>query len=621
MFPKLLAKGLILLVLKLFVCFPIYAQTDFHEDSLKIIENAGKLLSSEIGKASQDSIVDFLGQGVKASDLSRDLIQFYLARHYYLRQEVSKAIIVANRSIEDNYNPDNSDAKFFNIKGAIHSLKKEYGKAIQSFLKAAKGYQKQGNMLREHVIYNNIANIYLALGDHRQAYSYSERCFSKYRAFPEDPNYLGFLGILIVCENNLDMLDSAKVHIDMGLKLVDTTNDIQGKIIVNFAKSEWEFKNDDYHKAIPYAIKSLKISEKYNLKQFQIMSEILLMEIHNALKEYTLALKYGMSARGNLKYYNNISMQHSISNSISKTYAGLGDFRNAYIFKSETDSLKSIDRSEKSKRSVDSLLVQFESLNNKNKILGQEATIAVQNHTIERRNNILIVGGFTFSLVLLFIIWLVVYNRQRLKIIHNEQEAEIAKAISASEEAERSRLSSELHDGLAAELTALKLELERSECTSKSAYKMLKKAHQMTRRISHNLSPFLITEKGLVEALAYLVNNNNVNHNLRFYTNVSEPLPLLPKIQTILYRSTQELIQNVLKHAKASEIVVQVILKKEMLTISVEDNGVGMEVDLVNNSIGLGSLKQRIELIKGTFDIDSSPGHGTTVFINLKLEK
>ena len=108
---------------------------------------------------------------------------------------------------------------------------------------------------------------------------------------------------------------------------------------------------------------------------------------------------------------------------------------------------------------------------------------------------------------------------------------------------------------------------------------------------------------------------------MRFYTNVSEPLPLLPKIQTILYRSTQELIQNVLKHAKASEIVVQVILKKEMLTISVEDNGVGMEVDLVNNSIGLGSLKQRIELIKGTFDIDSSPGHGTTVFINLKLEK
>src|SRR5690554_7290166 len=109
---------------------------------------------------------------------------------------------------------------------------------------------------------------------------------------------------------------------------------------------------------------------------------------------------------------------------------------------------------------MDSLLVQFESLTHKNKILGQEAVIAIQNHTIERRNNTLIIIGFTLLLLFLFIISFFIYNRQRLKLIKNQQDVEIANAITASEEAERNRLSSELHDGLAAELTALKLELE-----------------------------------------------------------------------------------------------------------------------------------------------------------------
>jgi len=621
MLPKLLFKSLLFVVLYLFSLTSVYAQTEFSDDSLKIVENSGSIMSAGLGTDSQDTLITFLKQGLENPNrAAEDLIQFYLARYYYMHQEVSKAMIVANRNIEDNYNPNHNDAKFYNIKGAIHSLKKEYGNAIQSFLKAAKEYQNQGNSLREHVIYNNIANIYLALGDYQQAYNYSEQCFSEYRALPNDPNFLGFLGILIVCENNLNMLDSAKVHIDIGLKLLDTTKDIQGKILVNFAKSEWESKNKNFHKAIPYALKSLKLSEQYNLKQFQIMAELLLMDIHNKLREYELAMRYGLSAKTNQEFYNNISMRHSISNGLSSAYAGLKDYENAYKYKNETDSLKTIDRADKNKRSIDSLLVQFESLSNKNKILGQEATIAVQNHTIERRNNTLIIGSFTFVLVVLLIIWFFIYNRQRLKLLHNKQEAELAKAISASEEMERSRLSSELHDGLAAELTALKLELERSECTSERAYTMLSNSHQMTRRISHNLSPFVISEKGLVDAIAYLVSNNNINSNLHFYTNITERLSLPTKVETILYRSTQELVQNALKHSKASEIVIQVISKKDMLTVSVEDNGVGMAVDTIQ-SIGLGSLIQRVELIKGSFDIDSSPNRGTTAFINLKLEK
>src|SRR5690625_3328021 len=119
----------------------------------------------------------------------------------------------------------------------------------------------------------------------------------------------------------------------------------------------------------------------------------------------------------------------------------------------------------------------------------------------------------------------------------------------------------------------------------------------MTRFVSHNLSTYFISDIGLIEALANLIDAYNVNDNLQFYTNVNEPLKLHPKVETILYRSTQELIQNAIKHSEASSIVVQALINDDTLSISVEDNGVGIKEDALKQSIGLSSVKKRIQLI------------------------
>lgn len=602
-------------------CLTASSQSEFTGDSLQITINANELLKQpEI-----ESVLDlrtFLNKDLKnANEASDDLINYYLARHLYSKQRFSEATKVTVDCVEDDYNIKDSDAKFHNIIGAILIQKKEYTKAIKSFLKAAEGYKKQNNTLKEHAVYSNIANIHIALGDHQQAYNYSRACFKEFRKYPDDPNYLLFLGVLIVCENNLNLLDSVKVHIDIGKKIADTTKDVQGKVIINFANSEWEYKNKNYKIALPLALESLELSKKYGLKQFEIMNTILLMDIYNRQSDFQTALKYGVQAKKNLEFYKNLSMEHSISNGLSISYAGLGLYKEAYFLKKKTDSLKTIDRDFKNKRNMDSLLVQFESLDNKNQILEQEIIIANQNNTLERRNNTLLIISFTLVLTLLSIIVIFYFNRQRLKLIQNKQEAELISAVSASEEAERNRLSSLLHDGLAAELTALKLELEQLPGVSEKAYKMLSTAHKLTRRVSHNLSPYMIEEKGLVEATAYLVTNNNVNKNLYFYTNISEPLNISQNVATILFRSTQELLQNAINHANANEIVVQLMLNGRDLTISVEDDGIGMDISILKNSFGLGSLRKRIEVFKGELNIDSSPSHGTSAFINLKLEK
>src|SRR5690554_5708175 len=101
MLPRLLYKILALLVFKLFTFSSVIAQTEFHDDSLKIVDNANKILAVEIDIENQEEIIDFLGQGVvRQNDLAKDLIQFYLARFYYLKQQLPKAIIVANRTLK-----------------------------------------------------------------------------------------------------------------------------------------------------------------------------------------------------------------------------------------------------------------------------------------------------------------------------------------------------------------------------------------------------------------------------------------------------------------------------------------------------------------------------------------
>lgn len=601
---------------------PLYSQDRFTQDSIQIEKAAKKHLVSQEELPNKKEIQKSLSKNLEnPSPKTDDFIQFYMAKLFLLKQQLKVAKEIAMKSIQDDFNESHSDAKFHNLLGVIYSSEKKYHTAIESFLKSVELYKKQGNKIKEHSAYNNIANIYLAIGDHESAYQYSFKCYEEFQHHPETPNYVGILGVLAICENNLNMLDSSSLHIETGFQVLKNKTDIVGNILINYAKAELEFKKGNYHKAIPFARESLTKSQKYKLSQYEIISSIVLMNIHNQLKEHKLALNYGKSALDQLQKTNNLSLQHSISDGISTANAGIGNFEKAYFFKNKSDSLKSIDRQEKSKKNIDKLMLEFQSVQDQNIILKQEQIITAQNHDIELSENRQIFVGIVAIILIVLVGLLIVFYKQRLKITKRNIQLDIANAVEASEEKERARISSELHDGLAAELTALKLSLEHQGANEESL-EMLKNAHQLTRRVSHNLSPFVLEKHGLVEALRYFIRINNQNNLLHFYSNLNgKKLELPSKVQTILFRSMQELIQNAIKHAEANQIEVQILQNNKRITLSVEDDGVGSTSAKMLGSIGLGALRKRIELIRGKFEIETSINQGTTVFIHLNIKK
>ncbi|NPA25135.1 MAG: sensor histidine kinase [Deltaproteobacteria bacterium] len=193
---------------------------------------------------------------------------------------------------------------------------------------------------------------------------------------------------------------------------------------------------------------------------------------------------------------------------------------------------------------------------------------------------------------------------------------------------ERHLLADELHDGFCQALAVLKMQVSgvekriqdeelRAECRKVRQY--VAQIIEDVRRLSHDLSPVILDDLGLSEALVHLVNNFTASHNIKALTSVSDLDDYFSENEARnIYRIVQEAINNVGKHAKASLMVLEAEVKPDEISFSIRDDGVGFEVETVRNEpvkagIGLASMVQRVRLMKGRFTIVSQPGKGTEI--------
>jgi PAS domain S-box-containing protein len=210
-------------------------------------------------------------------------------------------------------------------------------------------------------------------------------------------------------------------------------------------------------------------------------------------------------------------------------------------------------------------------------------------------------------------------TRQQLR-----QQQEVLSAILTTQEEERRRIAEALHNGVGQLLYATRLHLDTlppSE-VGRASQQLLNEAIEATRSISFELTPSILEDFGLVVALRELVSripaSLHVDLNLR---GMAEPLPSL--LATAVYRIVQELLNNVMKHAQAQEVFVNVLREDDQLHVSVEDDGIGMDPDrpakVGRGGIGLAGIRTRVGLLGGTFTINSRLGRGTGVFLQVPV--
>lgn len=221
---------------------------------------------------------------------------------------------------------------------------------------------------------------------------------------------------------------------------------------------------------------------------------------------------------------------------------------------------------------------------------------------------------------------------QKQKIIDLEKDKQLLTidAMLKGQEDERSRIAKDLHDGVGSLLSGTKLSFmnirENLVLTSENAIlfdrslSLLDNSMGDLRKVAQNLMPETLLKYGLHETLRdYCESMESTTGLTILYQFYGDQGRLDNTAEVFIYRMVQELIQNVVKHAEASQVIVQLMKENKKLVITVEDNGKGFDPGILSNSRGSGmaNIKNRILYFNGTLDIVSEPAKGTSVNIEL----
>ncbi|AIZ63752.1 hypothetical protein PK28_08700 [Hymenobacter sp. DG25B] len=209
------------------------------------------------------------------------------------------------------------------------------------------------------------------------------------------------------------------------------------------------------------------------------------------------------------------------------------------------------------------------------------------------------------------------------------QQKHLVNAVLEAQETERRRIAEDLHNGLGQLLYATKLHLNQleqpltaarfTELKHKTVH-LLSSAISQTRTLSHQLTPTALKELGL-EAVLRDICHDYSTRQLRMNCRVAAlPAALHLTLQLAIYRMAQELANNIVKHADATEAWMHVRLQHNTVILEVTDNGRGFTPEQTKaKGIGLRTLQDRVVLLNGTLHIDSTPEHGTSICIEVPL--
>src|SRR5215203_771745 len=223
-------------------------------------------------------------------------------------------------------------------------------------------------------------------------------------------------------------------------------------------------------------------------------------------------------------------------------------------------------------------------------------------------------------------------ERKRLEreLLNNELEHQkaINRATIETQEQERTQIGKELQDNVNQVLTTTKLYLDlalsnpelKDELIQKSSKNIINIINEI-RQLSQSLMDPSIGDLGLIDSIRDLIENINLTRKLHVSLKVAPRIEqLLDQNQKLtIFRILQETLNNAVKHAKASTVIIQFLYHTSSAELIIEDDGIGFDVQTVKKGAGLKNIQNRIYLINGTHIIKSVPGKGSKIIINFPL--
>ena len=373
-----------------------------------------------------------------------------------------------------------------------------------------------------------------------------------------------------------------------------------------------------------------------SLGQAQLELGLLSESKKNLLEALRLARDFG-----------NKRAEYNASLSLSQYFKKVNEHENAYDHLFHHLEMKdSILKTETSNYTT-YLEESFQANKRENEILRLQKVQQEKEFALKKRNTYLAIGA-GLIVVLMTILYLLRRNFQhkqklsqqqsvlleeKIKTIEKEQQISSLQSMINGQETERTRIAKDLHDGLGGIFSTVKMHystLRQSTpvITENPLYKktldLINNASDELRKVAHNMMPEVLMKVGLVEALQDFCNNISSGKLLKItFQTFGMEKRLGSATEIMLYRIIQELINNIIKHADATEALIQINKEGNRLSLVIEDNGKGFDTKEAEEkrSMGIATVKSRVDYLNGRLTIDSRKDIGTTVMIDLLINE
>lgn len=446
-------------------------------------------------------------------------------------------------------------------------------------------------------------------------------------------SYLGVTNCLSSQKHFEEALKSA----NEALRIASTTNDDFDLCVAHTAFTQLYLQWKKSEPLIKHAQAIMKHATAFDDMQYQLVGLMALADGYGLANEHQKRIQYLEKALAIGEKSKTVVQLDDIYKGFSDSYNGLKNHQKALhyykLFVAYRDSVNNI----KTKKNATELDLKYHSAQREKQLSDQRLLIARNEVSIQKNKQYAFYGiASAIILLLLFVLAYFYYrnkNREyirRTEALKKNKEIQLLQAVMQGEEQERSRVAKDLHDGVAGMLAASKMHFnslgyQHNTITIDPAFRqgvqLLDDAAAEVRKTSHKLMSEILQQHGLDYAIGKYCNSINNSNVIKFeYDSWGDIGRFHDSFELSVYRIVQELLNNVLKHSKASLALVQTNMRDSTLFITIEDNGVGIqEGKQAKDGTGLQSLSTRVKAMNGKLEIENRPGSGVTAYLEFDV--
>jgi len=431
---------------------------------------------------------------------------------------------------------------------------------------------------------------------------------------------------------HMKKLDSAKVALEKSLEICKKTNATDSYFRTYSKVGGLYDKMKLYSKSEKARIQAKKYAEKLGVES-NIMESIGSLAGH-----YLTTKKYKKSSKL-YKEFDSLYKKNPRLNLGLVSYRNwaeveghLGNIKKSSELLDKFLSIKDSIYSKENRAIISEVDTKYQT-EKKDKEIAQQNLLLEQQETElqkKKKENGYITGAALVLLISSISLWFLYQQRQKRKnqeilTLKREQQVQTLESLIEGEEKERMRIAKELHDGVNVDLSAIKYKLtsllEKNNQVINEAVTMIDKSCEQVRAISHNLIPPSLKNFSLIESLEdFCTTSNGVHKPQITFNHIGETVHIAKKAEVNIFRIVQELVNNSIKHAKASEIAVQISHRDNAIQLTIEDNGEGFDKEKsTGNGIGLQNVQSRIDYLNAKLDFHSTE-KGASYIIDINTD-